>query len=169
MRKMFVGVMMVVLSLVIAGVMAGGEVCAAVSCPPGSARENADTYAQCNIREEDVQAVGNGDIWGTVSTVLNVVVGIMGIAAVAVIILGAFNFLTSQGDAAKVTKGKNTIIWGIVGLIVAIMAFAIVNFILDSFFGNGAGSGTSGGSNSGSGGTSQQSTQSDGTGTSGNF
>lgn len=163
MKKVLMGVMAVALSLVSAGAMVGGEAYAAVQCPEGSARGSAPTYAQCNIREEDVQAVGNGDVWGTVSTVLNVIVAIMGIAAVAVIILGAFSFLTSQGDASKVTKGKNTIIWGIVGLIVAIMAFAIVNFILDSFFGSGAGGAD------GSDGTTQQGAQSDSTGTSGKF
>ena len=42
--------------------------------------------------------------------------------------------MTSQGDSAKVAKGKNTLIYGVVGLIVALLAFAIVNFVLKSVF-----------------------------------
>lgn len=131
---------MKVKSIVLAGVVAmmsvlgvgAGNASAAVSCPAGSARgkgASASTYAECNIEMD-----GQPDLWDTVQTILNVIVGCVGIVAVAVIILGGVTFVTSQGDAGKVAKAKNTIIYGIVGLIVAILAFAVVNFILTSVF-----------------------------------
>lgn len=112
--------------------LGAGSAMAAVSCPKGSALgegASANTYAECNI-----DTTGQPELWKTVQTILNVIVGCIGIVAVAVIILGGVTFVTSQGDAAKVTKAKNTIIYGVVGLIIAILAFSIVNFILSSVF-----------------------------------
>ena len=40
-------------------------------------------------------------------------------------------YTTSGGDPGKVKKGKDTIIYGIVGLIIAILAFVIVNFVIN--------------------------------------
>ena len=57
-----------------------------------------------------------------------------GFMAVVMIIMGGISFITSQGDAAKVTRARNTILYGVIGLIVAILAFAIVNFVLTSVF-----------------------------------
>lgn len=50
------------------------------------------------------------------------------------IIIGGFNFMTSAGDPGKVKKGKDTILYGIIGLVVALLAFAIVNFVLNGIF-----------------------------------
>lgn len=71
----------------------------------------------------------------TVKTIINVVLGIVGLIAVVMIILGGVSFITSQGDATKVTKAKNTVLYGVIGLIVALLAFAIVNFVLGNVFG----------------------------------
>ena len=47
------------------------------------------------------------------------------------IIYGGIIYTTSGGDPGKVKKGKDTIIYGIVGLIIAILAFVIVNFVIN--------------------------------------
>lgn len=105
-----------------------GTASAAVTCPTGTihAGESKPTYAECNIDSDAT----TDDLLGTVKNVINAILGVLGIVAVVVIILGGFSFLTSQGDAGKVMKGRNTIIWGVVGLLVSIFAFAIVNFVL---------------------------------------
>lgn len=103
----------------------------AVSCPPGSVRGSAKTISECNIPKD----AGSPDsLWKTVNNILNVAVGILGIVAVGMIILGGFYILSSSGDAAKVAKGKNTIMYGVIGLVIAILAFAIVNFVLSNIF-----------------------------------
>ena len=76
----------------------------------------------------------NKDMMNTLNTVLNVIVGLVGFVAVAVMILGGISFATSQGDTAKTARAKNMIIFGLVGLIVALLAFAIVNFVLTNVF-----------------------------------
>jgi hypothetical protein len=60
----------------------------------------------------------------------------MGIIAVVMIILGGISYATSQGDPGKIKKGKETILYGIIGLVVSLLAFAIVNFVLGALSGN---------------------------------
>ena len=61
--------------------------------------------------------------------IINVVLSFVGLIAVGVIIYGGILYVTSTGDSAKIHKAKNCILYGVVGLVVAIMAFAIVAFI----------------------------------------
>ena len=71
-----------------------------------------------------------------IATIINVVLAVVGLVSVFMIILGGFTYMTSQGDAAKVKRGKDTLLYGIIGLIIALVAFAIVNFVLESVFKN---------------------------------
>ena len=65
-----------------------------------------------------------------VKSVINTIFYVVGILAVVMIIMGGIQYTTSAGDQAKVTKAKNTILYGIVGLVIAVLAYAIVNFVL---------------------------------------
>ncbi len=67
-----------------------------------------------------------------VQTIINTITYVIGIIAVIMIILGGISYATSQGDAAKVKKGKDTILYGIIGLVIAILAYAIINFVLQA-------------------------------------
>ena len=73
---------------------------------------------------------GDDNLIGNVTTILNAVIGALGIVAVIVIILGGVQYMTSTGDAAKVKKAKDTILYGIIGLVICVLAFAIVNFVI---------------------------------------
>ena len=75
------------------------------------------------------------DLWTVLNTIINVALGIIGFVAVVMIIVDGFQYSTSAGDASKVTKAKNTIMYGIIGLVIAILAAAIVNFVLANVFG----------------------------------
>jgi len=84
----------------------------------------------------DAAGEGNdtGDLMGTVNTIINVALGVIGLVAVVMIIMGGLSYTTSAGDAAKVKKAKDTIMYGVIGLVVALLAFAIVNFVLGNIF-----------------------------------
>ena len=58
---------------------------------------------------------------------------IVGAAAVVIIMLSSFTFVSGAYDPAKIAKAKNTILYSVVGLIVVILAFAITQFILGRF------------------------------------
>lgn len=77
------------------------------------------------------------DLNGLIATIINMVFGVIGIIAVIMIIIGGVNYTMSQGDSTKVQKAKNTILYGIIGLVVVLLAFAIVNFVLGSLNGPG--------------------------------
>ena len=98
---------------------------AAVTCPTGSKRGSAPTYADCNLPE---------DLPTKAQTIINVMVSVVGIVAVAVIVIGGILYVTSTGDASKAKRAQHTILYGVVGLVVAILAYAIVNFVLKSVF-----------------------------------
>lgn len=55
---------------------------------------------------------------------------IIGVAAVIMIMMGGFKYITSGGDAGKVASAKSTLLYAIIGLVVAFMAQAIVSFVL---------------------------------------
>lgn len=66
----------------------------------------------------------------TVKTILQIVIGLVGVLAVIMIIYGGVQYTTSAGDTGKVTKAKNTILYGIIGLVISLLAFAIVTWVL---------------------------------------
>ena len=108
----------------------------AVDCPSGTLRQDtgAPTIAQCNLPDDEDTTQPTGNLWTTVKTIIDWVLAVLGIVAVVMIIIGGINYMTSQGDSTKVKKGRDTILYGVIGLIIALLAFAIVNFVLDNVF-----------------------------------
>ncbi len=102
----------------------------------------ADTSAVDSI-SEGVKGVGNGndantkDLTDNIKTIVNIMLFILGSIAVIMIIIGGIRYTTSNGDASSIKGAKDTILYAVVGLVVAILAFAIVNFVLSAFKGNG--------------------------------
>lgn len=104
----------------------------AVKCPARSKHDTADTIAGCNLDTDGDK--DSGAVMNRVNAAINVVLGVLGVVAVAMIIMGGIQYATSQGDAAKATKARNTILYSIIGLVIALLAFAIVNFVLTNVF-----------------------------------
>lgn len=72
---------------------------------------------------------GEGSIF---TVVVNVLLFIIGAICVIMLIWGGIRYTTSAGNSANVTAAKNTIMYAIIGLIIAFLAFAIVNWVLVS-------------------------------------
>ena len=73
----------------------------------------------------------NGDGLSTViKAIINILSAIVGVAAVIMIVIGGFRYITSGGEANKVSSAKNTIIYAIVGLIVVALAEFMVHFVI---------------------------------------
>lgn len=68
-----------------------------------------------------------------IKTIVNILLFVIGAVAVLMIIIGGIRYVTSNGESAQLTSAKNTILYAVIGLIVAILAFAIVNFVVDAF------------------------------------
>ena len=78
----------------------------------------------------------NADLGGAIINVLNGVLGVLAAVAVVVIVIGGINYMTSTGDAAKVKKAKDTILYAVIGLVVCGLAAIIVNFVVKKIIGN---------------------------------
>ncbi|MBQ9018115.1 hypothetical protein IJ118_03610 [Candidatus Saccharibacteria bacterium] len=79
---------------------------------------------------------GSGDeLVGNVTNIINGIIAALGIVAVVIIIIGGVSYMTSSGDASKVKKAKDTILYGVIGLVICILAFAIVNFVIKNIIG----------------------------------
>lgn len=61
---------------------------------------------------------------------LNTVYFIIGIVAVIMIIFSGYQYLTANGDSAKAATAMKTILFSVVGLVVAASAFAITSFVM---------------------------------------
>lgn len=69
---------------------------------------------------------------GIFKIIVNVALYIIGAVSVLMLIYGGIRYTMSGGESAAVTSAKNTILYAIIGIIVALLAFAIVNFVLEN-------------------------------------
>ncbi len=69
---------------------------------------------------------------GVFKQVTNTILYIVGIIAVVMLIIGGIKYVVSGGDSKKVTDAKNTVLYAIIGLVIAFLAFAIVNFVISA-------------------------------------
>lgn len=66
----------------------------------------------------------------TLNTVLSIVFVTIGALAVLMIVIGGVRYITSQGEPTKMAEAKNMILYALIGLVIAALAGAIVNFVL---------------------------------------
>lgn len=89
--------------------------------------------------QNGVNAVGGDDkgndisLGSRVKTIVNILLYVLGAVAVVMIVIGGVRYATSNGDSSAITGAKNTILYSVVGLVVAMLAYAIVNFVIDAF------------------------------------
>lgn len=74
---------------------------------------------------------------GVFSRITNTVLLIVGLISVIMLVYGGLRYILSGGDSKKVTDAKNTVLYAIIGLIISLLAYAIVNFVLNSVIGVG--------------------------------
>jgi multisubunit Na+/H+ antiporter MnhB subunit len=68
-----------------------------------------------------------------VQTIIGILSFVIGVVSVIMIIVGGIKYVLSNGDASQVTSAKNTILYAVIGLVVALLAYAIVNFVVTQF------------------------------------
>ncbi len=69
-------------------------------------------------------------VMSTIRSIVNMLVFIIGAVAVLMVIIGGFRYTIAQGDSGALNNAKNTILYAIVGIVVASAAYGIVNFVL---------------------------------------
>ena len=65
-----------------------------------------------------------------VSNIVSTLLIVSGAASVVVIVIAGIMYTTSAGNEKRITTAKDAILYAVVGLIISILAFAIVNFVI---------------------------------------
>ncbi len=113
-------------AVVAAGVLPGQQALAAAATTP----EQSACEGSGGTWSGGACSNGTRTVAGTIKSVGNILVFIIGAVAVLMIIVGGLRYTLSGGDQGTITSAKNTILYAVVGLVVAVAAYAIVNFVL---------------------------------------
>lgn len=62
----------------------------------------------------------------------NLALYVIGAISVLMLVWGGLRYILSGGDSKKITDAKNTVLYAIIGLAIAFLAYAIINFVLDA-------------------------------------
>ena len=65
-----------------------------------------------------------------IQDIISTLLFILGIIAVIMIIVGGIRYALSSGDSNQMKSARDTIIYAVVGLVVALLSYAIVNFVV---------------------------------------
>lgn len=118
-RTFFASLLMAALLFVVAvPVLAADPACDPNVVGPAAANSQ---YCQGKAAKEPADIVAN---------VATVVSTIGGIVAVLTVMFGGFLYITSNGDSSKAAKGRNVIIYSLVGLVIVVVAPLIVSFVV---------------------------------------
>ena len=87
--------------------------------------------------QEGVKEAGGDDdpmeLGDIINRVINVLLFLVGALSVVFIIVAGIYFSISNGNAEQVKRAKNTMTYAVIGLIVSILSYAIVNFVITIF------------------------------------
>lgn len=81
----------------------------------------------------DIPQVAANDT--TMATIFSAIFVVLGGVAVLFLVIGAFRYIISNGDQGNIKRAKDTILYSIIGIIISLLAFTIVQFVLGSVIG----------------------------------
>jgi hypothetical protein len=96
----------------------------AADCDGGSIRACIDC-APANTKGQTVQE--------GIRIAVNTLLFVVGVASVIVLIVGGLRFILAGGNASSVASARDSILYAVIGIVVALLAYAIVNFVLGQF------------------------------------
>lgn len=91
-----------------------------------------DQYIDDSLKIQAGCKVEEGALSNTAVNLINIVIAIIGLVAVVVVVIGGIQYAVSLGDPGKITQAKNMIIYGVIAVVVAIMAWGIVQVVVAS-------------------------------------
>ncbi len=118
-----------VFALGVAGV-AMPSAAGALSLTEGASNAKGDDQSPCLFGTEGAACDGKTPMFKTIT---NVLLFLIGAVSVIMLVIGGIRYTVSGGESKAVTDAKNTILYAIIGIIVSILAYAVVNFVISSF------------------------------------
>jgi hypothetical protein len=105
--------------------LAGNVSAASCTTPQQCASQGANTTTDKSAQKVDLK--------DRLKDIVNILLFVLGAIAVIIIVIGGLRYVLSGGDANAVKGAKDTILYAVVGLIIALLAYAIVNFVITQF------------------------------------
>ncbi len=131
-KNMLAGLLLVPV-LAFGAVVALPQQAAYAACSSTSNGDNLSIKDGANCAQGNNQSSDLFGSQGVFKIITNVLLFIIGAISVIMLIIGGIRYTVSGGDSGAVTSAKNTILYAIVGIVVALLAFAVVNFVIGSF------------------------------------
>ena len=91
--------------------------------------------AQFGLEYGSALELGTQELRTSIMQVINVILSFLGIIALIIILWGGFMWMTAGGNEEKVTKARQMLVAGVVGLAIVLAAYAIANFVVNSLYG----------------------------------
>lgn len=99
-----------------------------INCSGSNCTSSGANRAEGQGQPDDL--AGNNGIFKTIT---NILLFLIGTISVIMIVVGGIRYTISSGDSNQISGAKNTIMYAVVGLVVAILGYAIVEFVISSF------------------------------------
>ncbi|HYF04534.1 MAG TPA: hypothetical protein VEA59_00010 [Patescibacteria group bacterium] len=75
---------------------------------------------------------GNVTVWGLIVYIIKILLVFSGLIAVGFIIIGGYYYITAGGSSEQAGKGKTTVFNAVIGLVIIILSYVIVNVIVNT-------------------------------------
>lgn len=110
-------------------VLSGNAVVAVVAAS-GAQAAVSGVQSGADITKGDDQKT---DLVENIRVITNTLLFAIGVVAVIMLIVGGFRYIFSGGNSTNTSAAKDTILYAVIGIVVALLAYAIVNFVLGQF------------------------------------
>jgi len=80
-------------------------------------------------------AYGDAELIPIIGSIINILLGLLGIIFTVLIVYGGFLYMTAGGNEDQVKKAKKFITNAIIGLVIVLAAYAISSFVIDKIVG----------------------------------
>jgi hypothetical protein len=101
-----------------------------IECPPASAAASAATAPPPPTQL--INPLGTSDIRVLAGRIINVFTGVAGSIALAMFVYGGFLMVTAGGNDEMIKKGKNAMVWAVIGLVVMFGAYAVLSYFFNA-------------------------------------
>jgi len=89
------------------------------------------TNEDLGIQYAQSTGLGDRDVRVMVADIVRTLLGLLGILAVVIILIGGFKWMTAMGEDDKIGEAKKLLSAGVIGLVIILCAYAIANFAID--------------------------------------
>lgn len=136
---MIKGIKKVLAGLLAVPVLAFGALVLPMTAPVSAACDTSNQTLQGGVNCAAPSGQEGSTLFGANSIftkVVNILLFLIGAIAVIMLIFGGIRYTISAGRDKEVEAAKNTILYAIIGIVVAFLAYAVVNWVLTGLAGN---------------------------------